>query len=165
MHLLNLYCSSHVPNVSNNNRLSIFCLQELGVPYVVMFGGTDVNECVKEAAKKDVMSLVVAGARCLVAFQTATRDTVLQIWVSGVTSRRVTFAGKLVALAQGTFTLTFGGREGGGGSNGMTRQCKKLGRKGKWVTYRHPPSRRVNFSGIICLSFRMFNDLNDSRFM
>lgn len=60
----------------------LLACQELGVPYVVMFGGTDVNECVKEAAKKDVMSLVVAGARSLVAFQTATRDTVLQIWPS-----------------------------------------------------------------------------------
>lgn len=114
LYLLSLYCSRHVPNVSNNNFLSTFCLQELGVPYVVMFGGTDVNECVKEPAKKDVMSLVVAGARSLVAFQTATRDTVLQIWVSGVTSRPVTFAGKLVAVEQGTFTLTFGGCGGGG---------------------------------------------------
>lgn len=81
-----------------------------------MFGGTDVNECVKEAAKKEVMWRVVAGARSLVAFTAATRDTVLQIWVSGV---KLWGTGGRVAAAQETSTLTFWGWVGG--ANRMMR--------------------------------------------
>ena len=61
-------------------------LQELGVPYVTVFGGTDVNECVRDTVKREVMERVVFGAKSLVAFQDSMRDTVLQVWVSDVAS-------------------------------------------------------------------------------
>ncbi|XP_071531173.1 glycosyltransferase 1 domain-containing protein 1-like [Panulirus ornatus] len=54
--------------------------KEVGVPYVVVFGGTDMNECAKEATKLEVMRRVVGGARHLVVFDSIMRDLVLATW-------------------------------------------------------------------------------------
>ncbi|XP_045112520.1 glycosyltransferase 1 domain-containing protein 1-like [Portunus trituberculatus] len=69
---LHAYRTSHV----------LLACQELGVPYVTVFGGTDVNECVRDAVKKEVMGRVVAGAKSLVAFHDSMRDAALQVWPS-----------------------------------------------------------------------------------
>lgn len=69
---LHAYRSSHV----------LLACQELGVPYVTVFGGTDVNECVRDAVQREVMGRVVAGAKSLVAFHDSMRDAALQVWPS-----------------------------------------------------------------------------------
>ena len=56
---------------------------------MTVFGGTDVNECVKDAVKREVMGRVVAGAKSLVAFHDSMRNVALQVWVSDATSRSV----------------------------------------------------------------------------
>ncbi|KAG0711941.1 Glycosyltransferase 1 domain-containing protein 1 [Chionoecetes opilio] len=77
---LHAYRSAHV----------LLSCQELGIPYVTIFGGTDVNECVKDAAKREVMERVVIGAKSLVAFYDLLREAVLQVWVSDATSEHKT---------------------------------------------------------------------------
>ncbi|XP_063864728.1 glycosyltransferase 1 domain-containing protein 1-like isoform X1 [Scylla paramamosain] len=69
---LHAYRTSHV----------LLACQKLGVPYVTVFGGTDVNECVRDAVKREVMGRVVAGAKSLVAFHDSMRDAALQVWPS-----------------------------------------------------------------------------------
>lgn len=52
------------------------------MPYLVVFGGTDINECTKDKAKKETMKEVVAGAAHLVASCTSLLAPTLEAWVS-----------------------------------------------------------------------------------
>ncbi|KAK8751862.1 hypothetical protein OTU49_010833, partial [Cherax quadricarinatus] len=62
-------------------RILLTC-QEVGLPYLVVFGGTDVYECIKEEMKLRVMTQVVLGASHLLAFHDDVRNIILQTWPS-----------------------------------------------------------------------------------
>ncbi|XP_063081544.1 glycosyltransferase 1 domain-containing protein 1 isoform X3 [Cavia porcellus] len=55
-------------------------LQGHGVPFGVIFGGTDVNEDASQEEKKEVMGRVLQEARFAVAFSEPMKDTVLTLW-------------------------------------------------------------------------------------
>ncbi|KAK3855110.1 hypothetical protein Pcinc_038464 [Petrolisthes cinctipes] len=61
------------------SRVLLAC-RDAGTPYLVIFGGTDVNECTKEEAKKEAMTEVVSGASHLVAHCTPILSSALEAW-------------------------------------------------------------------------------------
>ncbi|XP_069170300.1 glycosyltransferase 1 domain-containing protein 1-like [Procambarus clarkii] len=62
-----------------SGRVLLAC-KEMGLPYLLVFGGTDVYECVKEATKVQLMTQVVLAASHLLAFHSDVRRIVLHTW-------------------------------------------------------------------------------------
>ncbi|XP_018587255.2 glycosyltransferase 1 domain-containing protein 1 [Scleropages formosus] len=71
------------------------------VPYGIIFGGTDINEDVKDATKRAVMEQVLEGARFAVAFSTKMKEDAERLWPSSASKVHVQPQGIMTNAAPG----------------------------------------------------------------
>lgn len=71
-------------------RAGQFLSNEVPVEYILIFGGTDINQFHKDVNKLRLMTRAVMAARCLITFSSQMMDRALQIWPDLDQSKTVT---------------------------------------------------------------------------
>ncbi len=56
-------------------------ITDCDIPYLIVFGGTDLNEHYKNATKLQVMSKTVENARMCIAFSEYLKNQATKLWV------------------------------------------------------------------------------------